>query len=138
MKADEKKLEDILVINLVPNAMPIAKSPYRLAPTEIHEMSNQLKELKDKDYHEQNELTVKNRYPLPRIDDLFNQLQGSCEIRYHPGKASVVADALSMKEWMKPRRDRAISMMILSSIKARTLEAHSEAFKDINTPTGML
>nr|GFB78534.1 putative reverse transcriptase domain-containing protein [Tanacetum cinerariifolium] len=37
----------------------------------------QLKELSDKDYRELNRLTVKNRYPLPRIDDLFDQLQGS-------------------------------------------------------------
>ncbi|GJU18527.1 putative reverse transcriptase domain-containing protein [Tanacetum coccineum] len=45
------------------------KSPYRLAPSELEELSGQLKNSKTK-------LTVKNRYPLPRIDDLFNQLQG--------------------------------------------------------------
>ncbi|GJY34899.1 zf-CCHC domain-containing protein, partial [Tanacetum coccineum] len=64
-------------IDLVPEAMPIAKSPYRLAPTEMQELSNQLKELQEKDYRELNKLTIKNRYPLPRSDDLFNQLQGS-------------------------------------------------------------
>ncbi|GJU56772.1 reverse transcriptase domain-containing protein [Tanacetum coccineum] len=92
-------------IDLVPEAMPIAKSPYRLAPMEMQELSNQLKELQEKrfiqpssspwgapvlfvkkkngsfrmciDYRELNKLTVKNRYPLPRIDDLFDQLQGS-------------------------------------------------------------
>ncbi|GKD19775.1 putative reverse transcriptase domain-containing protein [Tanacetum coccineum] len=64
-------------IDLVPEAMPVAKSPYRLAPTEMQELSNQLKELQDKDYQELNKLTIKNRYPLPRIDDLFDQLQGS-------------------------------------------------------------
>ncbi|GKA63557.1 hypothetical protein Tco_0763163, partial [Tanacetum coccineum] len=92
-------------IDLVPEAMPIAKSPYRLAPTEMQELSNQLKELQEKcfiqpssspwgapvlfmkkkngsfrmciDYRELNKLTVKNCYPLPRIDDLFDQLQGS-------------------------------------------------------------
>nr|GFC48365.1 putative reverse transcriptase domain-containing protein [Tanacetum cinerariifolium] len=86
-------------------AVPIAKSPYHLAPSELEELSRQLKELQDKgfirpssspwgapvlfvkkkdgcfrmciDYKELNKLTVKNRYPLPRIDDLFNQLQGS-------------------------------------------------------------
>ncbi|GKD19125.1 putative reverse transcriptase domain-containing protein [Tanacetum coccineum] len=101
MKADELKLEDILVvrnfpsvcpedlpglppfrevefhIDLVPEAMPIAKSSYRLAPTKMLELSNQLKELQDKDNRELNKLTVKNCYPLPRIDDLFDQLQGS-------------------------------------------------------------
>ncbi|GJU06631.1 putative reverse transcriptase domain-containing protein [Tanacetum coccineum] len=78
---------------------------YRLAPSEMKELSEQLKELSDKgfirpssspwgapvlfvkkkdgsfrmciDYRELNKLTVKNRYPLPRIDDLFDQLQGS-------------------------------------------------------------
>ncbi|GKC66469.1 putative reverse transcriptase domain-containing protein [Tanacetum coccineum] len=307
-------------IDLIPGAMPVAKSPYRLAPTEMQELSNQLKELQEKgfirpssspwgapvlfvkkkdgsfrmciDYRELNKLTIKNRYPLPRIDDLFDQLQGSwyfskidlrsgyhqlrvreedipktafrtrpyldkfvivfiddiliyskskeehevhlkvilellekeklfgkfskcevwlqdvyflrhvvnseviayasrqlkiheknytthdlelgtvvfapkmwrhylygtksviytdyrslqyifdqkelnmrqrrwielfsdydCEIRYHTGKANIIADALSRKEWMKPRRARALSMIIHSSIKAKILEA---------------
>ncbi|GJS29968.1 putative nucleotidyltransferase, ribonuclease H [Tanacetum coccineum] len=88
-------------IDLIPGAMPVAKSPYRLAPTEMQELSNQLKELQEKgfirpssspwgapvlfvkkkdglfrmciDYREMNKLTIKNRYPLPRIDDLFDQ-----------------------------------------------------------------
>ncbi|GJR33646.1 putative reverse transcriptase domain-containing protein [Tanacetum coccineum] len=92
-------------IELVPGAIPVAKSPYRLAPSEMEELSGQLKELQDKgfirpssspwgapvlfvkkkdgsfrmriDYRELNKLTIKNRYPLARIDDLFNQLQGS-------------------------------------------------------------
>ncbi|GKE04718.1 putative reverse transcriptase domain-containing protein, partial [Tanacetum coccineum] len=52
-------------IELIPEATPVAKSPYRLAPSKLEELSGQLK------------LTVKNRYPLRRIDDLFDQLQGS-------------------------------------------------------------
>ncbi|KAJ0800572.1 putative nucleotidyltransferase, Ribonuclease H [Helianthus annuus] len=92
-------------IDLVPGATPVAKSPYRLAPSEIQELSSQLQELLDKgfirpstspwgapvlfvkkkdgsfrmciDYRELNKLTIKNRYPLPRIDDLFDQLQGA-------------------------------------------------------------
>ncbi|GJW16343.1 putative reverse transcriptase domain-containing protein [Tanacetum coccineum] len=60
-------------IELIPGATPVAKSPYRLAPSELEELSRQLKELQDK---ELNKLTVKNCYPLPRIDDLFDQLQG--------------------------------------------------------------
>ncbi|GJY84148.1 putative reverse transcriptase domain-containing protein [Tanacetum coccineum] len=91
-------------IELIPRATLVAKSPYRLAPYELEELSGQLKELQDKgfirpssspwgasvlfvkkkdgsfrmciDYRELNKLTVKNRYPLPRIDDLFDQLQG--------------------------------------------------------------
>nr|GEU63629.1 retrotransposon protein, putative, Ty3-gypsy subclass [Tanacetum cinerariifolium] len=61
-------------IKLIPRAMPVAKYPYRLAPSELEELSEQLKELQDKDL---NKLTVRNRYPLPRINDLFDQLQGS-------------------------------------------------------------
>ncbi|GKA05800.1 putative reverse transcriptase domain-containing protein [Tanacetum coccineum] len=71
----------------LPGAAPVARAPYRLAPFEMKELSEQLKELSDKGFirpssslwgaPELNKLTVKNRYPLPRIDDLFDQLQGS-------------------------------------------------------------
>ncbi|GJS55963.1 putative reverse transcriptase domain-containing protein [Tanacetum coccineum] len=61
-------------IELIPGATSVEKYPYHLAPSEMEELSGQLKELHDK---ELNKLTVKNRYPLPRIDDLFDQLQGS-------------------------------------------------------------
>ncbi|GJZ09396.1 putative reverse transcriptase domain-containing protein [Tanacetum coccineum] len=64
-----------LGLSIIPGSfVPIANSPYRLAPSKLEELSGQLKELQDK---ELNKLTVKNRYPLPRIDDLFDQLQGS-------------------------------------------------------------
>ncbi|GJY69697.1 putative reverse transcriptase domain-containing protein [Tanacetum coccineum] len=92
-------------IDLIPGAAPVARAPYRLAPSEMKELSEQLQELSNKgfirhsslpwgapvlfvkkkdgsfrmciDYRELNKLTVKNRYPLPRIDDSFDQLQGS-------------------------------------------------------------
>ncbi|KAI3821524.1 hypothetical protein L1987_09092 [Smallanthus sonchifolius] len=92
-------------IDLVPGSNPMARAPYRLAPSEIQELASQLQELSDKgfihpshslwgapvlfvkkkdgsfrmciDYRELNKLTIKSRYPLPRIDDLFDQLQGS-------------------------------------------------------------
>nr|GEW71538.1 putative reverse transcriptase domain, ribonuclease H-like domain, aspartic peptidase domain protein [Tanacetum cinerariifolium] len=54
-----------------------------------------------------------------------------CEIKYHPGKANVVVDALSRKERFKPRRVRAMSMTIQSGLKAKILEAHGEASKDL-------
>ncbi|XP_073304174.1 uncharacterized protein [Primulina huaijiensis] len=92
-------------INLVPGAAPISKAPYRMAPAELKELKEQLQELLDKkqirpsvspwgapvlfvkkkdgsmrlciDYRELNKITVKNKYPLPRIDDLFDQLKGA-------------------------------------------------------------
>ncbi|GJX21259.1 putative nucleotidyltransferase, ribonuclease H [Tanacetum coccineum] len=92
-------------IDLIPRAASVAKAPYRLAPSEMQELSGQLQELlstglirssssplgalilfvknKDKsmsmciDYRELNNLTIKNWYPLPRIDGLFDQLHGA-------------------------------------------------------------
>nr|GEW81541.1 retrotransposon protein, putative, Ty3-gypsy subclass [Tanacetum cinerariifolium] len=86
-------------------AAPIARAPYRLTPFEMKELTDQLQEISDKgsirpisspwgapvlfvkkkdgsfrmciNYYELSNLTVMNRYPIPRIDDLFDQLQGS-------------------------------------------------------------
>ncbi|GJX25345.1 putative reverse transcriptase domain-containing protein [Tanacetum coccineum] len=60
-------------IELIPGAAPVARAPYRLASAEMKELAKQLKELSDKSFIR----PMKNRYPLPRIDDLFDQLQGS-------------------------------------------------------------
>ncbi|GKB58492.1 putative reverse transcriptase domain-containing protein [Tanacetum coccineum] len=128
-KSEEKRLEDVLTvrdflkvfpeylpglpprrqveyqINLVPGAAHVARAPYKLAPSELQELSTQLQELSDKgfirpssspwgapvlfvkkkdgsfwmciDYRKLNNLIVKNRYLLPRIDDLFDQLHRS-------------------------------------------------------------
>ncbi|GJT59389.1 hypothetical protein Tco_1002922 [Tanacetum coccineum] len=89
-------------IELVPGAAPVARAPYRSAPSEMKELANHLKELSEKgfirpslspwgapvllvkkkvgsfhmciNYRDLNKLTVKNCYPFPRIDDLFDQL----------------------------------------------------------------
>ena len=83
----------------------MSRAPYRMAPTELKALKSQLKELLDKgfirpsvspwgapvlfvkkkdgtlrmciDYRQINKVTVKNKYPLPRIEDLFDQLKGA-------------------------------------------------------------
>nr|GEX23352.1 putative reverse transcriptase domain-containing protein [Tanacetum cinerariifolium] len=261
-KSKEKRLEDVPVIrdfpkmfpkefprllpprqvefriDLVPGAAPVACAPYRVAPFEMRELSVQLQELLKKGFihpshRELNKLTVKNRYHLPRIDDLFDQLQGSsvyskinlpsgyhqlrikeedipitafrtryghfkfqvmpfgltnapavfidlmnrvkfpghvidrsgvhvdpakikannswaapttptevrwnellsdydCEIRYHPGKASVVANALSQKEKNNPLHVRALMMTIQNDLPKQIHKAQEEAMKRKN------
>jgi hypothetical protein len=92
-------------IDLIPGTAPITKRPYRMAPTELAELKLQIAELQQKgyirpnsspwgapvlfvtkkdgsmrmciDYRSLNEVTIKNKYPLPRIDDLFSHLQGA-------------------------------------------------------------
>uniref|UniRef100_A0A1J3DI19 RNA-directed DNA polymerase n=1 Tax=Noccaea caerulescens TaxID=107243 RepID=A0A1J3DI19_NOCCA len=96
---------DAFTIELEPGTAPISKAPYRLAPAEMAELKKQLEELADKgfirpssspwgapvlfvkkkdgsfrlciDYRGLNKVTIKNRYPLPRIDELLDQLQGA-------------------------------------------------------------
>nr|GEW37235.1 putative reverse transcriptase domain-containing protein [Tanacetum cinerariifolium] len=54
-----------------------------------------------------------------------------CETKYHPGKANVVADTLSRKERLKPRRVRAMSITIHSGLKKKNLEAQGKDSKDL-------
>ncbi|GJX61849.1 putative reverse transcriptase domain-containing protein [Tanacetum coccineum] len=250
IKADEKKFKDIPIvcdfpeifldelsrlpsvrkiefrIDLIPGALPVVKSPYRLAPFEMLELSNQIKELQENGfirprlagyYRRFNEnfskiaklltlLTQKNKTyvwgdkqeeafrilkeklcnaPALAVPDGPNDFvvyydasnQGfecvlmqrgkvivyasrqlktheknytthdlelgavmrwiellndyECEIKYHPGKANVVTDALSRKERLKPRRVRNMSMTVHSSLKAKILEAQGKASKDL-------
>ncbi|KAD3642141.1 hypothetical protein E3N88_31365 [Mikania micrantha] len=70
-------------IDLIPGAEPISKAPYRMAPMELKELKEQLEELLDLGFIRPSvspwgaPITIGNRYPLPRIDDLFDQLQGA-------------------------------------------------------------
>ncbi|GKE82910.1 putative reverse transcriptase domain-containing protein [Tanacetum coccineum] len=145
-KSEKKRLEDVSIvqnfiedlsglsptqqvefqIDLIPGAAPVGRAPYRLAPSEMKELSDQLHELFDKgfirpssspwgapvlfvkkkdgsfrmsiDYRELNKLTVKNRYPLPRIDDLFDQLQGSSNKKEHEEHVKAILELLRKEE----------------------------------------
>ena len=94
------------IIELLPGTAPIAKRPYRMGVNELAELKKQIRELLDKgyvqpsssqwgapvlfvekkdgtqrmcmDYKSLNEVTIKNKYPLPRINDLFDQLKAAC------------------------------------------------------------
>ncbi|GAU16878.1 hypothetical protein TSUD_368270 [Trifolium subterraneum] len=93
-------------IDLVPGTSPISMAPYRMSASELNELKKQLEELLEKkfirpsvspwgapmllvkkkegsmrlciDYRQLNKATIKNNYPLPRIDDLMDQLVGAC------------------------------------------------------------
>ncbi|GJX04983.1 hypothetical protein Tco_0190899 [Tanacetum coccineum] len=73
-----------------------------------------------------------------RVDRLIRSIFGLGRKSHRKSKANIVVDALSRKERMKPRRAQDMSMIIHSSIKARILEAQSEASKGANTPAEML
>jgi hypothetical protein len=92
-------------IDLVPGSQPISVAPYRMSPLELRELKSQLEELLQKhfirpsvspwgapvllvkkkdgtmrlciDYRQLNKVTIQNKYPLPRIDDLLDQLRGA-------------------------------------------------------------
>ncbi|GJV60942.1 putative reverse transcriptase domain-containing protein [Tanacetum coccineum] len=81
---------------------------------------------------DQKDLNMRQRRWIELLSDY------ECEIKYHPGKANVVAYALSRKERLKPRRVRAMSITIHSGLKTKILEAQSEASKDLKTPTEWL
>nr|GFB44966.1 transposon Ty3-G Gag-Pol polyprotein [Tanacetum cinerariifolium] len=139
----------------MPGAAPIARAPYRLAPSELKELSDQLKELSEKgfirpssspwgapvlfvkkkdgsfrmciDYRELNKLTVKNWYPLPRIDDLFDQQQG---IHVDPAKIE------SVKDWTSPKSPTEIRQFLgLAGYYRRFIEGFSKIAKPMTKLT---
>ncbi|GKA66587.1 hypothetical protein Tco_0766395 [Tanacetum coccineum] len=83
---------------------------------------------------------VKSPYRLAPSEMRWIELLSDyeCEIKYHSGKANVVANALSRKEGLKPRRVRAMSITIHYGLKTKILEAQGEASKDLNAPAEWL
>ncbi|GJW47268.1 putative reverse transcriptase domain-containing protein [Tanacetum coccineum] len=75
---------------------------------------------------DQKELNMRQRRWLELLTDY------DCEIRYHPGKANVVADALSQKEQIKPLRVRALVMTLHPKLPSQILEAQTEVIKEEN------
>nr|GEX96252.1 putative reverse transcriptase domain-containing protein [Tanacetum cinerariifolium] len=168
------------MIDLIPGAAPVARAPYRLAPSEMKELSKQLQEHSEKgfirpsslpwgasvlfvkkkdgsfrmfiDYRELNKLTVKNRYPLPRIDDLFDQLQESSvylkiNLRsgYHQLRVreqdvqkqhSELAKIESIKDWASPKTPTEIRYFLgLAGYYQRFIEGFSKIAKSMTKLT---
>ncbi|GJY30433.1 putative reverse transcriptase domain-containing protein, partial [Tanacetum coccineum] len=153
-KSEGKQLKDI---DLIPGVAPVARAPYRLAPSEMKELSEQLQELSDKgfirpssspwgapvlfvkkkdgsfrmciDYRELNKLTVKNRYSLPRIDDLFDQLQGYA---IRTNKRTCGIHGPLMKPSMKTYLDKFVIVFIDAIlIYSKDKKEHEEHLKAI-------
>nr|GEU62635.1 reverse transcriptase domain-containing protein [Tanacetum cinerariifolium] len=205
-KLDEKRLEDIPIvreflevfpkdlpdlpsvrqvefqIDLIPGAAPVAQAPYRLAPSEMHELSDQLQELADRGFirpkgndnfvvycdaslqglgavlmkrekviayasrqlkpHEENYTThdlelrahilVQKELNMRQRRWLALLVNYDCEIRYHTGKANVIANALSRKERIKPLRVRTLVMIMHPKLPSQILKAQTEAIKEEN------
>ncbi|GJX08350.1 putative reverse transcriptase domain-containing protein [Tanacetum coccineum] len=103
----------------------IAYASRQLKPNEENYTTHDL-ELGAVHILDQKELNMRQRHWLELLADY------DCEIRYHPGKANVVADALSQKERIKPLRVRALVMTLHLKLPSQILEAQTEAIKEEN------
>ncbi|GJX23080.1 putative reverse transcriptase domain-containing protein [Tanacetum coccineum] len=87
-------------IDLIPGAAPVARTPYRLAPSEMKEFSEQLQELSDKGFIRPSSSPW--GAPVLFVKKKSCYVITDCDIRYHPGKRQTCADALSRKETIEP------------------------------------
>ncbi|GJU51190.1 putative reverse transcriptase domain-containing protein [Tanacetum coccineum] len=152
----------------VVTATPVARTPYRLAPSEMLELSNQLQELTDRgfirpstspwgapvlfvkkkdryfrmciDYRELNKLTIKNRYPLPKIDDLFAHFKVQAIIQ----KSTNISQGLhvdpakieAVKNWTSPTIPTEVRQFLrLSGYYLRFIEGFSKITKPLTKLT---
>ena len=125
----------------MPSSAPISIPPYRMTLMELKELKTQLQDLVDKgficpsvshwgapvlfvkkkdgtmrlciDYRQLNKVTIKNRYPLPRIDDLFDQLQGASVFSKIDLRSGITN--LRSRRWIFQRRHLGLVMVITSS-----------------------
>ncbi|GJR65297.1 putative reverse transcriptase domain-containing protein [Tanacetum coccineum] len=165
-------------IDLIPGAAPVARAPYRLAPSEMKELSEQLQELSDKGFIRPssspwgapsirkkmmghlgmcilttvslNKLTVKNRYPLLRIDDLIDQAPGPDE-KEHEEHLKAILELLkkenrgihvdpakieSIKYWASPKTPTEIRQFLgLAGYYRRFFEGFSKIAKSMTKLT---
>nr|GEU90743.1 putative reverse transcriptase domain-containing protein [Tanacetum cinerariifolium] len=172
-------------IDLVSGVAPVARVPYRLAPSEMRELSVQLQELlekgficpssspwgapvfvyskinlrlgyhqlrikeedipitsfrtwyghfefQDKEEHGKHLKIILEQLKKERLDGLSCLSDYDSEIRYHPGKVNVVADALSWKERNRPLHVRTLMMTVHNDLPKQILEAQKEALKKKN------
>ncbi|XP_073019332.1 uncharacterized protein [Primulina eburnea] len=142
-------------IELMPDTQPISRAPYRMASIELKELKEQLEDLLAKgyirpsvspwrapvlsvkkkdgsmrlcvDYRQLNKSTVKNKYPLPRFDDLFDQLQG---ISVDPSKVETIIN------WSRPTSVPEVrSFMGLAGYYRRFIEGFSQIARPITQMT---
>nr|GEW15666.1 reverse transcriptase domain-containing protein [Tanacetum cinerariifolium] len=107
-------------IDLIPGAEPVAHTIY-MAPNAVFTDHKSLQHILDP-----KELNMRQRHWLELLAD------NDCEIRYHPGKENVMADALSRKERIKPLQVRSLVLTIHPKLPSQILKAQTEAIKEEN------
>nr|GEY26660.1 hypothetical protein [Tanacetum cinerariifolium] len=137
-------------IDLISGAAPVARAPYRLAPSEMQELFNKHQELIDQGFIRPRlhvdpaKIKAVKNWETPTTPTEVRKFLGltgyyqkfiedyDCEIRYHPGKANVIADALSRKNQIKLLRVRSLIMTIHQKLPSQILEAQNKALKEEN------
>nr|GEX86145.1 reverse transcriptase domain-containing protein [Tanacetum cinerariifolium] len=135
-----KRLGKILdfTLDIIPGASLVARAPYRLAPSELQELSTQLDvvwtDQRTGDIHGSDESGVQylDKFVIVFINDILIYSKNKKELEEHLRKANVVADALSRKERIKPLRVRALVMTIGLNLPKRILNAQAEAREEEN------